>query len=481
MDPHGEAQPLFNEARDVIVSVNGEIYNHKELRKQYCSKYTYFTESDCEAVVHMYEEFGPECVAKLDGDFAFCLADKKKGTFLAARDPLGVASMYYGFGLNGSMWFASELKALKEHCPRFFTFPPGQYYTPETGFVQYFKPQWLEPTFVPTTKCDLTLLRTTFENAVRKRMMTDTPYGVLLSGGLDSSLVCAVAARYAAKRQEEGGQSAAWWPALHTFSIGLKGVSSDLPFAKKVSEHLNTVHHEFTFTVQQGLDALRDLIYHLETFDVTTIRASTPMYLLSRKIRAMGVKMVLSGEGSDEIFGGYLYFHLAPNGKEMQEEIVSRVKNLHLADNLRANKSTMAWSIEARVPFLDQDFLDVAMNIDPVEKMHRKGERDKDGRTYCEKYILRKAFDGTGYLPEDVLWRQKEQFSDGVGYSWIDKLKEVAEAHVTEEQMKTAHHRWPHLPPKTKEAFYYREIFDELFPERSAEETVQTWVPKWSK
>lgn len=412
----------------------------------------------------------------------FIIADRRPGknTFLAARDPLGVTTLYYGFGVNGTMWFASELKAIKDACSRFYTFPPGHFYTPEAGFVRYYSPSWMVPGAVPTRKCDLQLLKHSLEDAVRKRMMTDVPYGVLLSGGLDSSLVASIAARLAPRRQEDGGKSKAWWSTLHTFSIGLKG-SSDLPFARKVADFLGTVHHEFIFTIQQGLDALRDLIWHLETFDVTTIRASTPMYLLSRKIRAMGVKMVLSGEGSDEILAGYLYFHLAPNPSEMQKEIVARVLNLHLADNLRANKSTMAWGVEARVPFLDRDFLEVAMNIDPAEKMHRHAEKDAEGRPYIEKYLLRKAFDTPDqpYLPDDCLWRQKEQFSDGVGYSWIDTLKAHAEKLVTDQQLRTAADRWPHLPPTTKEAYYYREIFEQLFPQRSAEETVKIWQPTW--
>ncbi len=376
VDPSGEAQPLFNEDRSLVLSVNGEIYNHKDLRERFCKDMKFRTHSDCEPIVHMYERMGPELVQHLDGDFAFILWDTKKKTFLAARDPLGVTTLYYGYDANQVMWFASELKALKDDCTSFFTFPPGHYFTKESGFVRYYNPVWLNPEHVPTKKADLALLRNSFENAVRKRMMTDVPYGVLLSGGLDSSLVASVASRFAPNRVEEGGKSKAWWSTLHTFAIGLEG-ASDLPYAKKVADFLGTVHHEFNFTVQQGLDALRDVVYHLETFDVTTIRASTPMFLLSRKIRAMGVKMVLSGEGSDELLAGYLYFHLAPNGKEMQKEIVSRVTNLHLADNLRANKSeklifegtfellielgTMAWGLEARVPFLDKDFIEVAM------------------------------------------------------------------------------------------------------------------------
>lgn len=462
--------------------MNGEIYNHKELRTKYCANKKFWTDSDCEPIAHLYEDMGAECVKLLDGDFAFALADRKKGTFLAARDPIGVNPLYYGFGVNGTMWFSSELKCLKDHCPKFYTFPPGHYYTPETGLVRYYNPNWMSPSFVPQGEANLAMVRELFTDAVRKRMMGDVPYGVLLSGGLDSSLVASVVSRFAPGRIEEGGKTPAWFSTLHTFSIGLKG-APDLPWAAKVAKFLGTIHHEFHFTLQQGLDAIRDVIWHLETFDCTTIRASTPMYLLSRKIRAMGIKMVLSGEGSDEALAGYLYFHLAADDKAMQKEIVDRVNNLHLSDCLRANKSTMAWGLEARVPFLDEKFLDAVMNIDPKHKMHRHGQKDAEGKPFIEKYILRKAFDTPErpYLPDDCLWRQKEQFSDGVGYAWIDTLKARAETMVTDLELKNASHRFPHLPPTTKEAYWYRVMFEEMFPQRSAEETVSAWVPTWGQ
>lgn len=466
VDPHGEAQPLYSGKS--VLSINGEIYNHRQLRAEHCQGADFATDSDCEPIVHMYGQLGSRLVSLLDGDFAFCVTDTT--SYLAARDPTGVCPLYYGVGADGSMWFASELKALKEMCPRFYVFPPGHYYTPDEGFVRYYQPVWRTPrTEWAQEPLDLGRLRESFEAAVHKRLdVVDVPFGVLLSGGLDSSLVASVAAR----RVSEWGQ-------LHTFSIGLEG-STDLPRAREVADFLHTRHHEFHFTIQQGLDAIRDVIWHLETFDCTTVRASTPMYLLARKIQAMGIKMVLSGEGADEVLGGYLYFHLAPTASDMQDEMVSRVENLHLADNLRANKSTMAWGLEARVPFLDRDFLDVVMTLDPAEKLHRPDTRDAEGRPRIEKYVMRKAFDDGTYLPDSVLWRQKEQFSDGVGYSWIDSLKAHADTQVSDAQMEMAPYRFPHLPPTTKEAYWYRTLFEELFPERSAEETVRTWVPRWS-
>jgi asparagine synthase (glutamine-hydrolysing) len=438
-------------------------------------------------IAHLYEALfaseGGKFVEKLDGDFAFVIYDEKTKSVFAARDPLGVCTMYYGFGVNGSFWVASEMKAIKDQCAEVHTFPPGHYYTEKTGFQPYFERKWLDgvipETFTGPVDPSYGFLKQSFEDAVKKRMMCDVPMGVLLSGGLDSSLVASVASRFAAKRVEENFEKPAWFSSqLHTFSIGLEG-APDLPYAKKVADFLGTIHHEFHFTVQQGLDALRDVIWHLETFDVTTIRASTPMFLLSRKIKAMGIKMVLSGEGSDELMAGYLYFHLAPSRKEMQDEVISRVTNLHLADNLRANKSTMAFGLEARVPFLDKDFVDSCMSVDPEEKMHH----DQDGKKRMEKYALRKAFDDKEhpYLPEDILWRQKEQFSDGCGYSWIDTLKSEAEARVSDEQLSRAKFIFPHLTPQTKEAYWFRTIFAELFPEPACEKTVMAWTPAWSK
>ena len=404
----------------------------------------------------------------LDGDFAFVIFDGKN--YLAARDPIGVASLYMGKGRDGSVWFASEMKCLHEDCEEITAFPPGQLYSSRTKqFRSYYNPPWFSDV-VPRTPIDYKLLRDTLEKAVVKRLMCDAPYGVLLSGGLDSSLIAAITKRHARIRVEDG-KSEAWWPRLHTFAVGLKG-APDLKYAAQVADFLGTAHHECHFTVHEGLDAVSDVIHHLETYDVTTIRASTPMYLLTRKIKAFGVKMVLSGEGSDEIFGGYLYFHSAPNADELHKECVSRVKWLHYADCLRANKSTMAWGVEVRVPFLDKDFLDVAMSIDPKEKMCAPGR--------IEKYILRKAFDTPEdpYLPASVLWRQKEQFSDGVGYSWIDSLKEWTEKQVTDAQMSAAKTTFPYDTPTTKEAYYYRSVFEMHFPERVCLTTVKRWVPR---
>ncbi|GAX77656.1 hypothetical protein CEUSTIGMA_g5099.t1 [Chlamydomonas eustigma] len=469
MDPASGDQPLFNEDKTVIVTVNGEIYNYKELMAKIVEKkpnITFATQSDCEVISHLYELFGNEVASMLDGFFAFVVLDKKTNTFFAARDPLGVTCMYIGWGKDGSVWLSSEMKCLKDDCTRFQQFPPGHYYTSKTAeFTRYYNPNFYldfdaKPERFPSTPLDLTVLRSAFEKAVIKRLMSDVPFGVLLSGGLDSSLVAAVASRHL-------GAGGGIWGRLHSFCIGLSG-SPDLAAARKVAAFLNTDHHEFTFTVQEGIDAISNVISHIETFDVTTIRASTPMFLMSRKIKALGVKMVLSGEGADEIFGGYLYFHKAPNKDEFHSENVRKLRDLYKYDCLRANKSTMAWGVEARVPFLDKEFLDVAMSIDPAEKMIDK----KKGR--IEKYIMRKAFDTpeTPYLPEEVLWRQKEQFSDGVGYSWIDGLKEHAERMVSDLELKNAMHRYPDNTPRTKEAYWYRSLFEQHFPQRSAVETV---------
>ncbi|KAL6050248.1 Asparagine synthetase [glutamine-hydrolyzing] [Balamuthia mandrillaris] len=417
----------------------------------------------------------------LDGMFSFVLSDQEKGTFLAARDPIGITSLYMGKGrTDGAIWIASEMKALQDDCDEFSWFPPGHYYTPETGLQRYFEPIWwnLDYTPAPPTASDGTALldrvRETFERAVVKRLMTDVPYGVLISGGLDSSLVASIVCRHAAMRVEEEERTKAWWPQVHSFCIGLPG-SPDLAAARKVADFLGTIHHEFCFTVQEGLDALPDVIHHLESYDVTTIRASTPMYFLARKIKAMGVKMVLSGEGADEVFGGYLYFHQAPSAAEFQKETVRRVQNLHLSDCLRANKSTMAWGLEVRVPFLDKEFLNVAMTIDPQEKAHGNGR--------MEKYVLRSAFDTPDkpYLPREILWRQKEQFSDGVGYSWIDGIKDYAERTVSDEDFAQAATRFPHNTPLTKEAFLFRDMFEKQFPGEAAAKSVCSWVPTWGK
>ena len=428
------------------------------------------TKSDCEVLLYLWQEEGADFLNRVQGDFAFVASDGKD--FLAARDAIGVDPLYWGVDATGARWFASEMKALQESCTEIHVFPPGHYYTPATGFVRYYNPIWFEQ--MPQGAADLEKIRTSFETAVVRRMMCDVPYGVLLSGGLDSSLVAAVATRYAPKRTEDGGKSAAWWPRLHSFCIGLQKDSPDQIAARQVAEYLGTVHHEFTFSVQDGLDAIENVIWHLESYDVTTIRASTPMYLLSRKIKALGVKMVLSGEGSDEIFGGYLYFHNAPDAKAFHEENVRRVQNLHLSDCLRANKSTFAFGLEARVPFLDRDFLDAAFSFDTKEKMIT-GERK-------EKWVLRKAFDTpeNPYLPREVLWRQKEQFSDGVGYSWIDTLKAHCEARVSDEDFAARAERFPFQTPETKEGYYFRRVFESQFPHPMSKETVMPWVPIWS-
>jgi len=516
------AQPLISEDGSLILCVNGEIYNHKQLRKGLSEKATFQTHSDCEVIMHLYKEHDTGLCNMLDGMFSFILLDNSvtPSRIIAARDPIGITTLYQGHHSSApeTIYFASELKALSEECDVIRAFPPGCVYDSATGeTVRYFKPTWFEGDSgkegaIPTGEVDYKLLRETLEMAVKKRLMSEVPYGVLLSGGLDSSLIASIAARETdklaneqhRKREErmkliaEGGSGAktpngppddsdsllASWPQLHSFAIGLPG-APDLIAARKAATFLGTTHHEYTFTIEEGLDAIEDVIYHLETYDVTTVRASTPMYLLSRKIKAMGVKMVLSGEGSDEIFGGYLYFHAAPTPKDFHEECVKRVKNLHTADCLRANKSSMAWGLELRVPFLDKKFLEVAMNIDPKYKEFSKGaheEVDEDGRPKMEKYILRKAFDcapdGKAYLPDSILWRQKEQFSDGVGFSWIDSIKEYSGKIVSDEKMAEAGKRWPSGTPDTKEAYLIREIFEKHFPTEAAASTVVRWIPK---
>ncbi|KAK8212906.1 asparagine synthetase [Zalaria obscura] len=504
------AQPLTNEDDSIALAVNGEIYNHKILRQHHLSKpYPFKTHSDCEVIIPLYQDYGIDAPKYLDGMFSWVLHDKKQDRIVAARDPIGVTTFYMGRNTKEpkTVYFASELKCLHPVCDYIQSFPPGHVYDSKTdSFTQYYTPKWLvEPSNIPTNPIDYKVLRRSFERAVRKRLMAEVPYGVLLSGGLDSSLVASIAQRETLRLQKEyaakqnGASNGYQTPTeqeelagiddeykltsvpvlsqLNSFSIGLPG-APDSKAAAEVAKFLGTKHHNFTFTIEEGLDALSDVIFHLETYDVTTIRASTPMFLLSRKIKAMGVKMVLSGEGSDEIFGGYLYFHAAPDKKAFHEETVRRVKNLHLADCLRANKSTSAWGVEARVPFLDKEFLDVAMNIDPQEKMITKDR--------IEKYIMRKAFDTSDepnekpYLPEKILWRQKEQFSDGVGYGWIDALKDNANLHVSDEDMKNPKPEWGDDIPDTKEAYWYRCMFDEHFPPYCAS-TVMRWTPTWSK
>ncbi|XP_077239414.1 asparagine synthetase [glutamine-hydrolyzing]-like [Tasmannia lanceolata] len=462
IDPASGDQPLFNEDKVIVVTVNGEIYNHEELRK--ClSNHEFRTGSDCDVIAHLYEEHGEDFVDMLDGMFSFVLLDTRDNSFIIARDAIGITSLYIGWGLDGSVWISSEMKGLNDDCEHFESFPPGHIYSSkEGGFRRWYNHPWYSEA-IPSTPYDPMVLRKAFEDAVIKRLMTDVPFGVLLSGGLDSSLVAAVTARHLA-----GTRAAEQWGAqLHSFCVGLEG-SPDLKAGKEVADYLGTVHHEFHFTVQDGIDAIEDVIYHIETYDVTTIRASTPMFLMSRKIKALGVKMVLSGEGSDEIFGGYLYFHKAPNKEEFHHETCRKIKALHQYDCLRANKATFAWGLEARVPFLDKQFINVAMDIDPEWKMIKPDL----GR--IEKWVLRKAFDDeeNPYLPKHILYRQKEQFSDGVGYSWIDGLKAHAAQHVTDKMMLNAKHIFPHNTPITKEAYYYRMIFERFFPQNSASLTV---------
>eukprot|EP00747_Dinoflagellata_sp_TGD_P195662 gnl/TRDRNA2_/TRDRNA2_64678_c0_seq1.p1 gnl/TRDRNA2_/TRDRNA2_64678_c0~~gnl/TRDRNA2_/TRDRNA2_64678_c0_seq1.p1 ORF type:complete len:631 (-),score=132.95 gnl/TRDRNA2_/TRDRNA2_64678_c0_seq1:226-2031(-) len=483
VDPDSGDQPLY--ARDddsLILAVNGEIYNHKELMKEHGLTGKMRTGSDCEPLMHLYEKDGLEFLSKNEvcGMFALVLLDEKTQDFVVARDHCGIIPLYYGNGKDGSFWISSEMKCMVDDCSFFKPFPPGHIYDSKTQtFTPFLKRESVArpskfyvsddkalDTYppMPTEQITLKALRQAFEQSVRSHLMSDVPYGVLLSGGLDSSLVAAIMAKNCRRRIEAEGTEEAFYPRLHSFCIGLKD-STDLRAAKQVADFLDTVHHAYVFTVQQGIDALSDVIYHIETFDVTTIRASTPMYLMARKIRATGVKMVLSGEGSDEIFGGYLYFHKAPNEKEFHEETVRKVSQLHMYDCLRANKSMMAWSIEARVPFLDKRFLETAFSFDPKQKMCRD---ETTGEPRCEKYILRKAFDlegGEAYLPKDVLWRQKEQFSDGVGYSWIDAIQAHAEKTITDQQLQTAKFRFPEKTPKTKEAYLYREIFSKHFGE----------------
>ncbi|CAA0384804.1 unnamed protein product [Arabidopsis thaliana] len=462
IDPASGDQPLFNEDKTIVVTVNGEIYNHEELRKR-LKNHKFRTGSDCEVIAHLYEEYGVDFVDMLDGIFSFVLLDTRDNSFMVARDAIGVTSLYIGWGLDGSVWISSEMKGLNDDCEHFETFPPGHFYSSKLGgFKQWYNPPWFNES-VPSTPYEPLAIRRAFENAVIKRLMTDVPFGVLLSGGLDSSLVASITARHLA------GTKAAkqWGPQLHSFCVGLEG-SPDLKAGKEVAEYLGTVHHEFHFSVQDGIDAIEDVIYHVETYDVTTIRASTPMFLMSRKIKSLGVKMVLSGEGADEIFGGYLYFHKAPNKKEFHQETCRKIKALHKYDCLRANKSTSAFGLEARVPFLDKDFINTAMSLDPESKMIKPEE----GR--IEKWVLRRAFDDEErpYLPKHILYRQKEQFSDGVGYSWIDGLKDHAAQNVNDKMMSNAGHIFPHNTPNTKEAYYYRMIFERFFPQNSARLTV---------
>ncbi len=458
VDPASGKQPLFSENKDSVLAANGEIYNHQELRKQFEGIYKFQTQSDCEVILALYQEKGSAFLNELNGIFGFAIYDSVKDQYLISRDHMGIIPLYIGWDKNGTFYVASELKALEGICNKIEVFPPGHFLSSEDGkLTKWYERDWMEYEAVKENKTSIDQLRDALEAAVHRQLMSDVPYGVLLSGGLDSSITSAIAKKYALKRIESGDTKEAWWPQLHSFSIGLEG-SPDLAAAKIVSNHIGTIHHEVTFTIQEGLDAIRDVIYHLETYDITTIRASTPMYLLARVIKSMGIKMVLSGEGADEIFGGYLYFHKAPNAEELHKETVRKLDKLYQYDCLRANKSLAAWGIEGRVPFLDKEFMDVAMRINPKDKLIN-GER-------MEKWVLRKAFEE--YLPESVAWRQKEQFSDGVGYSWIDTLKDLVKTAVSETQMQQAKHRFPIQTPRTREEFYYRSIFEEHFPSETA-------------
>lgn len=462
VDPESGQQPLFSPDRKQILAVNGEIYNHQEIRKQYEGKYEFQTGSDCEVILALYRDKGIDFLEDISGIFAFALYDEERDAFLIARDQIGVIPLYIGFDSDGKVYVASELKALEGQCERYEPFLPGHYYWSEDpGMKRWYKRDWFDYEAVRDNPASSEDIRQGLREAVKKQMMSDVPYGVLLSGGLDSSVISAITENYAEKRIEDNSQSKAWWPRLHSFAVGLKG-APDLAKARMVADHIGTVHHEINYTIQEGLDAIRDVIYFIETYDVTTVRASTPMYLLARVIKSMGIKMVLSGEGADEIFGGYLYFHKAPSAEEFHKETVRKLSKLYLYDCLRANKSLSAWGVEGRVPFLDKEFLDIAMRTNPEAKMC-------PGKT-MEKRIVREAF--ADMLPEEVAWRQKEQFSDGVGYSWIDTLKKMTEELVSDEEMAHAAERFPINTPMCKEEYYYRSIFEEHFPSESAAKSV---------
>lgn len=462
VDPQSGKQPLFSLDHKQILAVNGEIYNHQDIRKRYAGIYPFQTGSDCEVILALYRDKGIHFLEDLSGIFAFALYDEEKDEFLIARDPIGVIPLYIGYDADGKVYCASELKALEGYCDRYEPFLPGYYYYSKEGkMTRWYTRDWMSFDAVKNNPASVEELRDALEAAVRRQLMSDVPYGVLLSGGLDSSVISAIAKKYASRRIETNGKQEAWWPQLHSFAIGLKS-APDLAKAREVADFIGTIHHEINYTIQEGLDAVRDVIYFIETYDVTTVRASTPMYLLARVIKSMGIKMVLSGEGADEVFGGYLYFHKAPDARAFHEETVRKLSKLYLYDCLRANKSLSAWGVEGRVPFLDKEFLDVAMRINPVAKMCT-------GKT-IEKKIIREAFQDM--LPESVAWRQKEQFSDGVGYNWIDTLKAITDQAVSDEQMSQAAQRFPINTPRNKEEYYYRSIFEEYFPSESAARSV---------
>ena len=473
VDPESGKQPLFSPDGRRILAVNGEIYNHKDIRNRFAGKYEYQTGSDCEVILSLYQEWRDTLadsnltavlpfLNQLSGIFAFALYDEENDEFLIARDPIGVIPLYIGYDTDGKVMVASELKALEGQCDHYEPFLPGHYYwSREPGMKRYYTCDWMEYEHVKDNEASSEDIRQALRAAVKRQLMSDVPYGVLLSGGLDSSVISAIAERFSENRIEDDDKTRAWWPRLHSFAVGLKG-APDLAKARLVADHIGTVHHEINYTIQEGLDAIRDVIYFIETYDVTTVRASTPMYLLARVIKSMGIKMVLSGEGADEIFGGYLYFHKAPSAKDFHEETVRKLSKLHMYDCLRANKSLSAWGVEGRVPFLDREFLDVAMRTNPKAKMC-------PGQT-IEKKIVREAF--SDMLPQEIVWRQKEQFSDGVGYSWIDTLKRITAEAVSDDDMAHAAERFPINPPLNKEEYYYRSIFAEHFPSDSAARSV---------
>ena len=458
VDPASGKQPLYSADKQLVLAANGEIYNHRDIRKEFEGSYDFQTQSDCEVILALYKKKGVEFLDDMNGIFGFALYDVEKDEYLVARDHMGIIPLYIGWDKFGTFYVASELKALEGYCTKIELFPPGHYLSSKDGeFVKWYQREWESYDNVKDNTTSIEEVQQALEDAVHRQLMSDVPYGVLLSGGLDSSVTSAIAKKYAQRRIEADDKTEAWWPQLHSFSVGLEG-SPDLEAARKVADHIGTIHHEIKFTIQEGLDAIKDVIYQLETYDITTVRASTPMYLMARVIKSMGIKMVLSGEGADELFGGYLYFHKAPNAKEFHEETVRKLNKLYMYDCLRANKSLAAWGIEGRVPFLDKEFMDVAMRLNPQDKMITSDR--------MEKWVVRKAFED--YIPESVAWRQKEQFSDGVGYSWIDTLKEIVDETISDEQMANAHFRFPIQTPQNKEEYYYRSIFEEHFPSDAA-------------
>ena len=462
VDINSGKQPIKSEDEDIILSVNGEIYNHKKIRNNKNIKYNYLTNSDCEVILSLYQNKGINFLNELNGIFAFALYDAKKNEYLIARDPIGVIPLYIGWDEYDNLNVASEMKSLVKYCKKIEEFPPGHYYSSKSKkYIKYHKKDWMDYNKISKNKTSISSIKKALEQSVKNQLMSDVPFGVLLSGGLDSSIIAALVKKFSKKRIESDDKKDAWWPQIHSFAIGLEN-SPDLEASREAANYIGTVHHEKTFTIQEGFDAIRDVIYFLETYDVTTVRASTPMYLLARIIKSMGIKMVLSGEGADEIFGGYLYFHKAPNAKEFHEETVRKLNKLHLYDCLRANKSMAAWGVECRVPFLDKDFLDVSMAINPKDKMI--------GSEKMEKWILRKAFENE--LPKNILWRQKEQFSDGVGYGWIDFLKEYVESNISDKEFNMRNKKFPINTPKTKEEYYYRNIFEEFYKSKYAIKTV---------